>query len=174
MISVESISPTIVNTVCALRRGMLRAPSLKITGRRQAIHPTVSRQITSNATSATMIVVSDMPNSSVIGTPPRSRELGVGRTEFVLSPSGLSRVSHGLQPLARTEFIHSLRDRELRRTPYSYFPTPYFVVIDHDAVAHAHDPVALLADAAVVGDEDEREALLAIERFQQIDDFLGG
>src|SRR6476469_1125720 len=148
MISVESISPAIVNTVCALRRGILRTPSLKITGRRQAIHPTVSRQTPSSATSTTMIVVSEMPNSSVIGY----------LHEAVSSQQSV--VSRELRPLL------TARCYQLRRS--------LLVVIDHDAVPHPHDPVALLADAAVVGDEHQRQSLVAIERFQQIDDFLGG
>ena len=44
MISVLSISPTTISVVCALRRGMLRTPSLKMTGRRQATSATNSRQ----------------------------------------------------------------------------------------------------------------------------------
>jgi hypothetical protein len=40
MISVESISPTTIRAVCALRRGMLRTPSLKMTGRRHATQAT--------------------------------------------------------------------------------------------------------------------------------------
>ncbi len=39
MISVESISPTMISTVCALRRGMLRIAILKMTRLRSAIEP---------------------------------------------------------------------------------------------------------------------------------------
>ncbi len=64
MISVDNIKPTTISVVCAFRRGILRTPSLKITGRRQAINATTARHSSSRPTITTMICTMGMPNNA--------------------------------------------------------------------------------------------------------------
>ena len=64
MMRVESINPTTINAVCALRRGILRVPSLKMTGLRQATHATVRRQRPIVAISTIMMVFIGIPKTS--------------------------------------------------------------------------------------------------------------
>jgi hypothetical protein len=69
MIKVESMSPTTMRTVWALRRGMLRIPILKMTGRRRATQATLRRQMPSRMTNTVMMPLIGTPKISLIGTP---------------------------------------------------------------------------------------------------------
>src|SRR6476469_4733991 len=62
MITVASISPKMISTVCALRRGMLRRPIRNIVRLRHAMNATDDRQSAVMMTSATMIFCIGMPN----------------------------------------------------------------------------------------------------------------
>ena len=70
MIRVLSINPTTISVDCAGRRGILRVPSLKRIGRRQAIHATPSKQHASAATSAVATSAIANPKTSSIRLPP--------------------------------------------------------------------------------------------------------
>ena len=66
MISVEIIIPTMISTVCALRRGMLRSAILSITRLRNPINPITASDGTNTANSAYIIHCILMPKRSSI------------------------------------------------------------------------------------------------------------
>ena len=62
MISVDSISPTTISVVWALRRTMFRSPIRASSGLRQAIQPMTVNAPAISASSEIMMLVREMPN----------------------------------------------------------------------------------------------------------------
>src|ERR671912_1182552 len=145
MIIVESISPTTIRIAPARRRGMLRTPSLKMTGRRHATHATERRHRESRAIRVSMI--------PVIGTPKISSMI---RFSFC---GGAALVRRG-------------NGTHRGRVERCGLPRP--LLTDDLAVAHLHDAVTPRADTGVVGDDHQGQSLRPIELPHQVDDLGRG
>src|SRR5215216_1202132 len=148
MIIVESMRPITIRIVWAFRRGILRTPNLKITGRRHAIHATEIKQMASSTNKTIMIVVIEMPKISFIYRAPFDLDALAQSTALLL----VDRLSDSLN--RRRDEIETLADDQ--------------------SISHLDNAVALSANAGVVGHKHHCHLLIGVELAHEIHDFGRG
>src|SRR5688572_1718627 len=120
MISVDSIRPTTISTVCETRRRALRRPMRTRSMRRAAIQPTTDSAPASMISSATMMLFREMPkSSSTEGAPDGDFAYGFALNRAVVHVDGAIAASGNArnvrdddvrEPLLTVELLHEVHD----------------------------------------------------------------